>query len=284
VGGILNSNFEIRMTKRKGNGINPKKRRKQKRGKQQIDDGGVVEASGFDTTTQLALESSEGKDAQIIGRKIFMINVIFARGGFLAGLLALGLAMSGCAEAPADAPKPAESNPYRVYLASSRQAYRIHPFDPLAANDSVIARIYLPGSPKEPDGPTKGADFYVVVQNVSTRRIRLAWTGADWDTCLSFTIKGPGGKVYTVWRDGSAYSYMNPLWPWILEPGGMRVFEVNFSSGWNGVPTVQEIDASKQFKIQASFSYPGPVVNHGSITQSATSDWVDATWSYDLLR
>jgi hypothetical protein len=202
-----------------------------------------------------------------------MKNIIWVRGGMAMGLLAWVLAMNARgAEAPGNVTtEPAGNATFRVYVVAGAQSYEHYLSDHLAATDSGVTRIYLPGAGW---GPPKGADFYVAVQNAGANRVGLDYMSAEWYDCLSFNIKGAGGMGYLVHRKFRVWD-ANAFEPWNFEPGGMKVLEVNFNDDWVGVPTTQEIDVSKRFKIQASFRY---TMAGDQYFHQATSDWVDATW------
>lgn len=103
--------------------------------------------------------------------------------------------------------------------------------------------------------PSSEEDFYVLVRNVSSNSIRLNLADSDWYDSLEFTVIVPDGKIFIIHRPPTAWT-INWIESWIFQPGGFRVFTVDFTKGrWQGFPSQTELPPRSRFRIKATFTY-----------------------------
>jgi len=105
------------------------------------------------------------------------------------------------------------------------------------------------------DQPT-GNHFYVVIRNISSEPITIERAISSWYDCLQFELTGSDGKTFSIHRHPIDVMLRNPMYAWMFQPGGIRVFTVDFTSGpWEGFPSEADLPRSKPFKIKATFTY-----------------------------
>jgi len=120
----------------------------------------------------------------------------------------------------------------------------------------TVPVISLPGTSTVDSPPPKGASFFVILQNIGEKPVRLIMSSSGWYDCLKFEITSPSGKTFQIDRIPIPWA-ANGLETWVLEPQDIRILTVNFhDQTWEGFPSQSNLPLRQLFKITALFRPP----------------------------
>ncbi len=135
----------------------------------------------------------------------------------------------------------------------------------------TVPVVSLPGT-STVDSPPSTSTFFVTLQNVGEKPIRLTLGESSWYDCLAFEIVSPSGKTFQIRRIQIPWA-ANGLETWVLAPQDLRILTVNFlDQTWEGFPPQADLPLRKLFKIKALFTAPSyprymePVIVESRVT------------------
>jgi len=169
----------------------------------------------------------------------------------------------------------AEESPLRISIVGNHQATYI-PYTGASPAPLTVPIVSLPGTPTVDSPPSAGSAFFVILENLGEKPVRLTLAESDWYDCLEFEITAPSGKTFPIRRILIPWA-ANGQETWVLGPQDLRVLTVNFrDQTWEGFPPPADLPLRRLFKIKARFKTPDYPQKEPTILESK----VTAAFSY----